>query len=34
VWVSHPIQNRTAAELEQLAEEAIDPILATITKQD
>lgn len=34
MWVPHPIQNRTAAELEQLAEDAIDPILAMITAQD
>ncbi len=34
VWVPHPIQNRTAAELEQLADGAIDPILAMITASD
>ncbi|MYH10857.1 MAG: hypothetical protein F4012_04435 [Gemmatimonadales bacterium] len=34
VWVPHPIQNRTAAELETLADEAIDPILALITAAD
>ncbi|MXW67246.1 MAG: hypothetical protein F4Z72_09645 [Gemmatimonadales bacterium] len=34
VWVPHPIQNRTAGELEALADEAIDPILAMITAPD
>ncbi len=34
VWVPHPIQNRTATELEQLADGAIDPILALITASD
>lgn len=34
VWVPHPIQNRTAEELELLAEAAIDPILAMITSQE
>ena len=31
VWVGHPIQNRTAAELEQLAVDALEPILAALT---
>ncbi len=31
VWVPHPIQNRTAAELERLAEESVAPILAALT---
>ena len=31
VWVPHPIQNRTAAELEQLAEDTLEAILAAIT---
>ena len=30
-WVSHPIQNRTPNELADLAEQAIDKILALIT---
>lgn len=30
VWVPHPIQNRTARELEAIAEEAIDSILSMI----
>ena len=34
VWVPHPIQNRTARELEELAEAAIEPILAMITATD
>ncbi len=34
VWVPHPIQNRTADELERLADGAIDPILAMITASD
>ena len=33
VWVPHPIQNRTPAELEQLADDAVEPILAMITGQ-
>jgi len=32
--VPHPIQNRTADELEALADEAIDPIMAMITAPD
>ena len=31
VWVDHPIQNRTPAELEELAERAIGPILELLT---
>ncbi len=31
VWVPHPIQNRSAEELAQIANDAIEPILATLT---
>ncbi len=31
LWVPHPIQNRTPAELEQIAEDSIEPILGLIT---
>ena len=31
VWTPHPIQNRTAAELEQLAEDSLEAILSAIT---
>ena len=31
VWVEHPIQNRTAAELETIADAAIEPILEALT---
>ena len=31
VWVDHPIQNRSAAELEALADGAVEPILRHIT---
>ena len=31
VWVAHPIQNRTPAELKQLAQDSIEPILSMIT---
>lgn len=31
VWVDHPIQNRTAAELADLADRAIEPILRAIS---
>ncbi len=34
VWVDHPIQNRSAEELEALADGAMDPILAMITAPD
>ena len=30
-WVPHPVQNRTAAELEQLAQDAAEPVLAALT---
>ena len=32
VYVAHPVQNRTTAELHRLAEESFDKILAMITK--
>jgi hypothetical protein len=32
VWVPHPIQNRSADELKAIAEQALAPILATLTK--
>lgn len=32
VWTPHPIQNRTEAELEQLADDTLDAVLAAITK--
>ncbi len=31
VWVPHPIQNRSAEELKQIAAEAMEPILAMLT---
>ena len=31
VWLPHPIQNRTAEELRELAEDIIDRVLAMIT---
>lgn len=31
VWVPHPIQDRTDAELRSLADEALEPVLAAIT---
>jgi hypothetical protein len=31
VWVPHPIQNRTPAELAALADQAIEPLLALLT---
>lgn len=31
VYVPHPIQNRTKEELAEIAEKAIEPILANIT---
>ena len=31
VWVPHPIQNRSADELKQIAVEAIEPILEMLT---
>lgn len=30
VWVPHPIQNRSAAELRTIAEQALEPILAML----
>ena len=30
VWVPHPIQNRSADELKAIAEQALEPILATL----
>ena len=34
VFVAHPIQNRTAEELEQLADGAIESALALLTASD
>ena len=34
VYVPHPIQNRTAAELAALADAAIEPVLAQLVKKD
>ena len=31
VWVPHPIQNRSAEELKQIAADAMAPILAKLT---
>ncbi len=31
VWVPHPIQNRSAEELKQIAADAMAPILAMLT---
>jgi hypothetical protein len=31
VWVPHPIQNRSAEELKQIAADAMEPILAMLT---
>ncbi len=31
VWVPHPIQNRSAEELQQIAAEAFEPILEMLT---
>lgn len=30
VWVPHPIQNRTPAELAALADDAVEPLLALL----
>lgn len=30
VWVPHPVQNRTDAELEALADAAVEPVLAAL----
>lgn len=34
VYVPHPIQNRTAAELDQIADDAIEAALALLVKRD
>jgi alkanesulfonate monooxygenase SsuD/methylene tetrahydromethanopterin reductase-like flavin-dependent oxidoreductase (luciferase family) len=34
VFVTHPIQDRTDAEMQQLAEDAFDDVLAMILKTD
>lgn len=34
VYVPHPIQNRTAAELDQIADKAIESALALLTAPD
>ncbi len=34
VWVEHPIQNRRAEELEELARLALEPILAALVRED
>jgi len=31
VWTPHPIQNRTEAELEQLADDTLEAVLSAIT---
>ena len=31
-WVPHPVQNRTAAELEALADAAVEPVLAVLRR--
>jgi hypothetical protein len=31
VWLEHPIQNRTDAELQALAHSCVDEVIATIT---
>jgi hypothetical protein len=33
VWVPHPIQNRSAAELKEIAEAALAPILENLTAE-
>lgn len=33
VWVPHPIQNRSAEELKQIAADHIEPILAMLTPE-
>lgn len=33
VWVPHPIQNRSAEELKQIAADAMAPILAMLTAE-
>lgn len=32
VWVEHPVQNRTAAELAAMADRAVEPILAALSR--
>ncbi len=32
VWVPHPVQNRTDAELEALADAAVEPVLAALRR--
>ena len=34
IWVPHPIQDRTDAELHQLAAEHVDQIVASLTDQN
>ena len=34
IWVPHPIQDRTDAELHQLAAEHVDQIVAALTAQN
>jgi len=34
IWVPHPIQDRTDAELHQLAAEHVDQIVAALTDQN
>lgn len=31
-WVPHPVQNHTAAELEALANAAVEPVLAALRR--
>ena len=31
-WVPHPVQNRTAAGLEALADAAVEPVLAALRR--
>ena len=33
VWVPHPIQDRTDAELRQIADKAFDEVIARLTRQ-
>lgn len=34
VWLEHPIQNRTPAELQALARNCLQDVLANLTSQD
>ncbi len=34
VWVPHPVQDRTDAELHEMAEKSVDEILARLTARD